>query len=74
MTDLVYVLILIIDILAIQDVVRKIRGDVAKFLWIVCVISLPFFGAGFWYYVQYHAPREKKRLREERKRKINGGK
>jgi hypothetical protein len=41
MTDLFYILVLVVDILAIRDIMRKLQGDVSRFLWIVCVLFLP---------------------------------
>jgi len=71
-TDLLYVLILAADILAISDIMGKLRGNVERFLWVVCVICLPLLGAGFWIYVQYAAPRAK-RLEREKRRLEKGG-
>lgn len=68
MTDIFFVLVIIADFLAIQDILRKMKGGVEKFLWIVCVLALPLLGAGFWYYIQYSLPESKRIAREERER------
>jgi hypothetical protein len=68
MSELFYIAVIAIDILVIADILKKLKAEVPKFLWIVAVLFLPGVGAAFWYYVQYIVPKQKRIERQERKR------
>lgn len=51
MARLIGILVLIIDILAIFDVLKNVKVLERKILWIAVILLLPFFGAMAWYAV-----------------------
>lgn len=69
MSDLLYAVLFVVNLVVIGDVIAKLRGTVERLLWIIAVVMLPFVGAGFWYYVQYEAPRRKRAKRPLRLRR-----
>ena len=44
-------LVLVIDVLAIIDVLQSSKEIEKKLLWIAIIVLLPFFGAVAWYLV-----------------------
>ncbi|MCC6547610.1 PLDc_N domain-containing protein [Candidatus Sumerlaeota bacterium] len=68
MSELLSLVVIIADVLAIADVLKKFRRGVPRALWIVFILALPLFGAAMWYHVQYLAPKEKQRKRMRAKR------
>ena len=44
MSDLLWVLVIAIQIVAISDVLTKLRDAVPRILWIVAIIALPPIG------------------------------
>ena len=45
------ILVLVIDVLAILDVIKSDRELEKKILWIAIIILVPLFGAVIWYVV-----------------------
>ena len=51
MTELIYIIILIIDILVIVDIVKSNKDTEKKILWIIAVIFLPVLGPLLYYFI-----------------------
>lgn len=70
MSDLVLVGLLVVNAVAITDILRKLTGGVERLLWCVGVLAVPYIGAAYWYHVQYAVPEARRLKREERRRKL----
>lgn len=46
-----YLLVIVIDVLAILDVLKRETNTEKKILWVVVILLLPVFGALAWYAV-----------------------
>jgi len=68
MSEIFVILWIVSAIWACSDAWKKLRGDVEKFLWTFFIVSVPFVGAGFWYYIQYVVVKEKRLEREKKRR------
>ena len=51
MGNLIYLLILVIDVLVIVDIIKGSKDNEKKVLWIVIVIFLPLLGPILYYFV-----------------------
>ncbi len=51
MTELISIIILIIDIVVIVDIVKSNKDTEKKILWIIAVIFLPVIGPLLYYFI-----------------------
>ncbi len=51
MTELISIIILIIDIVVIVDIVKSNKDTEKKILWIIAVIFLPVLGPLLYYFI-----------------------
>ncbi len=64
MIDVLAICYLTVVLVAVSDVMRLLKGDTERLLWVIAIVLVPVAGPAYWYYVQYG------RLGAERRRRL----